>query len=196
MCCNAGFDSAWPLLTNCLSKHCLKWLFLYIYLTTFSESVTSKIQNARGSSFFPNSLKSNLDFFCFWDNCMWIGIVKLSPLTTGYFSLVANALTSCPKIWHVNKRSFFARNFVASDEWIWSMGCGADFNCARASLPCFLSQGLLKQDFLDIYLTTFSDSVISEIRKLWGWSFFSEIPKFNLNFQIAAKNWEKVSFLR
>ena len=74
-------------------------------------------------------LKFNLDFqmaakhseklFCFWDNCIWFGIVKLSLLRRGYFSSVANALTSSPKIWHVNRRDCFDQNFVASEWWIW-----------------------------------------------------------------------------
>ena len=58
--------------------------------------------------FFLKYLKFNLDFenalknwekvFCFRDNCIWIGIIKLSLLRRGYFSLVRNDLTSCPKI--------------------------------------------------------------------------------------------------
>ena len=42
---------------------------------------------------------------------MWIGIVKLSLLRTGYFSSAANVLRSSPKIWHVNKRDFFKFNW-------------------------------------------------------------------------------------
>ena len=103
-------------LPYCLSKHPLKRDFLDIYLTTFLESVTSKIQNLWGSSFYSKCLKFNLDFknaaknwekvFCFWDNCIWIGIVKFSLLRTGHFSSAANVLTSSRKIWHVNKRDF------------------------------------------------------------------------------------------
>ena len=66
-----------------------------------------------------NAAKSSEKVFCFWENCIWIGIVKLSLLRTGYFSSAANVLTSSPKIWHVNKRDFFEQNFLASDKWIW-----------------------------------------------------------------------------
>ena len=79
--------------------------------------------------FFSKCLKFNLKFkkatkiwekvFCFWDNCIWIGIVKLSLLRTGYFSSGANVLTSSPKIWHVNKRDFFKLNWLGSDQWMW-----------------------------------------------------------------------------
>ena len=128
-CCDADSNSAWARLPYCLSKHPLKRDFLDIYLTTFSESVISKIQNLGGSSFFKKYLKFNLDFknaaknsekvFCFWDNCIWIGIVKLSLLRTGYFSSAANVLTSSPKIWHVNKRDVFQLNWLRSNQWIW-----------------------------------------------------------------------------
>ena len=35
--------------------------------------------------------------FFIWDNCIWIGIVKLSLLRRGYFSSAANVLKSSPK---------------------------------------------------------------------------------------------------
>ena len=178
MCCDADFKSSWARLPCCLSKDPLKRDFLDIYLTTFSESATSKIQNLRGLSLFPKHLKFELNFkksaqnrekeFSFWDNCIWIGIVKLSLLRTGYFSSAANVLTSSPKILHVNKRDVFQLNWLGSDQWIW-------YNSASARLPCRLSKGPLNWDVLDIYLTTFSESVISEIQNLWGSSFFQNI---------------------
>ena len=68
---------------------------------------------------FKNAAKNSEKFFCFWDNGIWIGIVKLSLLTRGYISSVAKVLTSSAKIWHVNKRDFFEHNFHASNYWIW-----------------------------------------------------------------------------
>ena len=94
-----------------------------------------------------NAAKSSEKVFFFWENCIWIGIVKLSLLRTGYFWLAANLLTS-------------------------SFWCDADFKSTWARLPCYLSKGPLKQEFLDIYLTTFLEYVISEIQKLWGSTFF------------------------
>ena len=61
-------------------------------------------------------------------------------------------------------------------------------NSAWARLPCCLSKGPVKRDFLGIYLTTFSESVILEIRNLWGLSFFSKRSKF----QIDLKNGPKI----
>ena len=52
---------------------------------------------------------------CFWDNCIWIGIVKLSLLTTQYFPWAGNVLTSSTKILRVNKRPF-----ATQLTWQWS----------------------------------------------------------------------------
>ena len=68
---------------------------------------------------FKKAAKTKETVFCFWDNCIWIGIVKLSLLRTGYFSSATNVLTSSPKIFHVNKKDFFQLNWLGSDEWIW-----------------------------------------------------------------------------
>ena len=45
-------------------------------------------------------------------------------------------------------------------------------------LPCCLSMGPLKRDFLDIYLTRFLESVISKMQNLWGSSFFGNFQNF------------------
>ena len=129
--------------------------------------------------------------FSFWDNCIWIGIVKLSLLRTGYFSSVANVLTSSPKIWHVNKRDFLQLNCLSSDQWILYRWCDSDLNSAWAPLPCCLSKGSLKWDFLVIHLTTFSESIISKTQNLWESYFHSKCLKFNAIFKNAAKHWEK-----
>ena len=65
---------------------------------------------------FTKKLRKSL---CFWDNSIWIGIVKLCLLRREYFSSAGNVLTSSPKIWHVKKRDFFQLNWLGSDQWIW-----------------------------------------------------------------------------
>ena len=97
-----------------------------IYLTTFSECEISEIQNQRRLCFFSKYLKSYCCFqkcckkvskgFYFWDNWMRIGIIKLSLLTTVYFSSAANVLRSWTKIWHVNKRQVLQLNWLGSDQ--------------------------------------------------------------------------------
>ena len=42
--------------------------------------------------------KTREKVFCFWDNCISPGIVKLILLRTGYISLAANMLANSPKI--------------------------------------------------------------------------------------------------
>ena len=202
MCCDAGFKSAWARLPYCFSNGSLKRHSLEFYLTTFSESVFSETQKLWRSCFDSKCSKFNIDFknaaknwekfFCFSDNCIWIGILKLSLLRTGYFSWAANVLTSSPKIWHVNKRDLFEHNFLAIDQWIWWGCCDAEFNSVWARLPCCLWKGPMKRVFLDIYLTRFSESVISEIKKLWRSSLDSKCLKFNIDFKKAAKNSENV----
>ena len=51
----------------------------------------------------------------------------------------------------------------------------------------------MKRDFLDIYITPFSESVISEKQKLRGLYFFSSCSKFNVASKYAAKYSENFS---
>ena len=44
----------------------------------------------------------------------------------------------------------------------------------------------------NFFVTTFSESLISELQKLWGSSFFSKSSKFRLDFKKAEKLQEKV----
>ena len=126
---DADFNSFSARLPYCFSKGLLKQDFLDIYLIAFSESVISEIQKLRWSSFFSKYSKFKPDFknwannsekiICFWDNCIWIDILKLSLLRTGYFSSAANVLTSSFKIFHVNTRDFFQFSWLSSDQWMW-----------------------------------------------------------------------------
>ena len=185
MCYDVDFNSVWTSSPYCLWKGLLKQDFLDIYLTTFSESIFSQTQKLWGSSFFSKYSKFNLNFknagknsekgLFFLDNCVWIGIVKFSLLTAGYILSAANVLRRSSKISHVNKRDFFDYKFPASNQLIWSMFYDAEFHSVWACLPYCLSKGFLKQEFLDIYLTTFSESVTSEIQKLSGSSFFKNV---------------------
>ena len=68
---------------------------------------------------FQKFSKKLRDIICFWDNCIWIGIVKLPLIRTGYFSSAANVWISSPKIFHVNNRNFFQINWLGSDHWKW-----------------------------------------------------------------------------
>ena len=119
-------------------------------------------------------------------------IYAQSLLRTGYFSSAANVLRSSPKVLHVNKRDFFQLNSLGRGQWVWNRVCDADFNSAWALLPCCLSKCSLKRGYLDIYQTTFSESVISEIQKLRGSSFVSKYSKFNLDSKKCSKKLRKI----
>ena len=58
-------------------------------------------------------------FFCFSDNCIWVGGGKFSKSRKRYLSLAVNVLTNTPKIWHINKRNIFQISPNKSDEKIW-----------------------------------------------------------------------------
>ena len=99
-----------------------------------------------------------------------------------------------PKILHVKRRDFLQLNWLGCEQCIsWSC-CDGDFNSAWAGLPCCFSKGSLQKDFLEIYMTTVSESVISKIENLWGSSFAYKYSKFNLDFVNAAENWQKKNF--
>ena len=91
----------------------------------FSESVISEIHSLWGSSFFWKCSKFNVDYrnaeknwekvFCFWDNSIWIGCVKLSLLRAEYFSSAVNVLTNSLKILNSSNIDLFQLNYVHSD---------------------------------------------------------------------------------
>ena len=55
-------------------------------------------------------------FFCFWDNCVRIGCVKLSLLRREYLSSAVNVLTNSYKALHLTKTDFFLLNYLPSDQ--------------------------------------------------------------------------------
>ena len=164
------------------------------------ESVIWEMQNLWQSCFcfkyskfivvFKNAAKNCAKVFCFSDNYIWIGIVKLSLLRTGYISSIGNVLTTSAKIWHVKKGDFFQLTWLGSDQFIWWRCCDEDFNSGSARLQCCLSKGPHKRDFLDIYVTTFSEVSNFGNTKSLRFIFFTKYLKFILDFENVAKKWE------
>ena len=130
-----------------------RWLFRHLSDYIFRVP-NFKITKSMRTAFLSKCSKFRLDFkkarensekvSSFWDNCIWIGIVKLSLLRRGYFSPVGNVLNSGPKIWDVNNGNFFQLNWLESDQWIGQRCCDADFNSPWARLPYCLSKAFLK----------------------------------------------------
>ena len=89
----------------------------------------------------------------FLDNWISISCAKMSLLRTEYLSSAFSVLTNTRKIFHITKRGFFQLTFLHSVQWTWVGCCRGDFKSLFHRLPYCLSKGLLKRNFLGIYLT-------------------------------------------
>ena len=96
-----------------------------------------------------NGEKNRGKVLYFWDNCIWIGCIKLSLFRREYLSSGVNLLTNSLKIFHSTKRDFFQLNYVHSDQWIWERCRRPDCNSVCAHLPCCFGNGPLKRAFSD-----------------------------------------------
>ena len=141
---------------------------------------------------FKNAKKIEEKVFLFWDNDIWIGCVSLSLFRREYMSSAVNVLTNSLKILHITKREFFRLNCVQSYQWIWWRCCRSDSNIVWACLPCCLSKGPLKEDFLDNYLTTFFGVRNCGNPSAMRFIFFWKCSKVNIDFKNAKKIPEKV----
>ena len=147
-----------------LFRHLSDYIFrVRNFENTKSMRVIFLLKIFKCESRFQSYCKNLRKGFCCRHNFIWIRIVKLFLLRTGYFLSVANVLTRYPQIWNGNKGDFFEQNSLASDQWVWYSCCDADFNTVWARLPYCFSKLPLKRDFLDIYLTTILKSVTSKI---------------------------------
>ena len=114
----------------CPSPMCLlKEDFLDIYLITFFGVLNFGNTWAMSVFFFRKMFKIYYRFekykhknwdniSCFWDNCIWIGCVKLCLSRREYLSLAVNALTNTFKTLHINKIDFSQPNCLRSDHWL------------------------------------------------------------------------------
>ena len=99
--------------------------------------------------------KKKKNILCFLDNCILKSCSKVSLLRREYLLLEVNGLTNGPRILNITQREFLNVNCFHRDQWIWQRRCRLDFHSVSVGLPCYLRNGLLKQEFLDIYLATF-----------------------------------------
>ena len=102
-----------------------------------------------------NAHKNSEKGFCFSDKCIWIVCIELSLLRREYLSWVVNVLTESLETFHITTSDFFRLNYLHSHQWIWKKRYRWEWISVLVRLPCSLSMGHLKRDFLDIYLTTF-----------------------------------------
>ena len=123
--------------TMLLAKGFSQGGFFDIYLTTCLESVISEIQNLWGPSFFKKHFKFNLHYknavknwekvFFFWDNCIWIGIIKLSLLRTGYIWLAAQDLICQSERLFLNQLTWQWSMNMPKLLWCWFQQCFGTF---------------------------------------------------------------------
>ena len=121
--------------TCCLSKGPLKGNFLEIWLKKFFGVRNFGNTSTMREIFFWGCSKLNLHFrnaeknwenvFSFWDNCIRIGCLKLSPLRREYFLLEVNMLKNILKTLHSTKKDFFQLNCLRSDQYGKYGKCGA-----------------------------------------------------------------------
>ena len=104
---------------------------------------------------FEKAQKNSEKAFCFWEKCIWIACIKLSLLKREYLSSAINVLTKFYKVLDITKTDIFQPNYLQNEHSIWWRCCREDCNSVCAHLPCCLSKGAMKQDFLDLHLTTF-----------------------------------------
>ena len=123
---------------------------------------------------------------------MWRYFNILPLLRREYLSSEVNGLTNSPEILHITNRDFFQLNCLHSDQLIWSRWCRSEFNSVSAHLPCYLWKGPLKQDFLDIYLTTFFG--VRKFKNISDMSvmFFWKCSKLNVNLENTKRNSENI----
>ena len=100
--------------------------FCTYILPRFPECVISEINQLWGSSFFWKCSKFKVDFenatknsekaFCFWDNYVRIGCVKLSLLRKEYLSSAVNVLKKSYKALRLTKTDFFWHKYLPDDQ--------------------------------------------------------------------------------
>ena len=125
-CFRPDDNSVWAPLLCCLWKGLLKRHFLDIYLITFFGVPNLRNTSAMRVIFCLEIIKLNVDFrnseknwekvFCFWDNSIWIGCVKLFLLRREYLSSAFNVLANSLKNFHSTKRNFFQFIYVHSNQ--------------------------------------------------------------------------------
>ena len=118
-----------PVYHVCCQRIFWNGTFCTYILPRFPDCVISEINQLWLSSFFWKCSKFKVDFenatknwekaFCFWDNCVRIGCIKLSLLRREYLSSGVNVLTNSYKALHLTKTDFFRLNYLSNDWWIW-----------------------------------------------------------------------------
>ena len=180
-------------LPYCLSKDPLKREFLHIYFTTYFRFCNFRNtffwKYSKFNQAFKNAKTNCGKFIFFWNNCICFGYLKFSVLRRGYLSSVVNMLTNILKTFHITKRYFVQFNCLHSEQVVW-------FRLQRCLVPLtmLLVEGHLKQDVLDIYLTTYQGTCNFGNTSAMRVMLFLKYWKLNLDVKNAETNSEIVFF--
>ena len=155
------------------------------------ESVILETHQLWGWSFFWKCSKFNLalknaernseNFFRFWDNCFWIGCLKMSLLGRKHLSSAVNMLTNILKTLHITKRDF---SKLIAFTVINKCNKGGPVQIWTVFGPTYhvACQRPLKRHFLDINLTTFLEvrkfGNTSAMRIIFFWKMFKILDRF------------------
>ena len=86
------------------------WSHLFFGLRNFGNTSAMRVifyfENVKTLTKFQTFRKTSEKYFCFWDNCIWTGCVKLSLLRTEYLSSALIVLTKSLNILHITNRDF------------------------------------------------------------------------------------------
>ena len=125
-CFRPDGNSVWAPLLCCLWKDLLKGHFLDIYLIIFLRVPNFRNTSAMRAISCLKILKLNVNFrnseknwekvFCFWDNSIWIGCVKLSLLRREYLPSAFSVLGNSLEILHITNRDFLKVNCLHSNQ--------------------------------------------------------------------------------
>ena len=129
--------------------------------------------------------------FSFCDICIWIVCCKLSLASREYILSAVNVLTKSLKTLDVTQSDSFSLNYLQSDQWIWQRCWQWYWISVLGRFSCYLWRGPLKQDLLDICLTTYFGALIFGNTWIMRVIFFRKYSKFNVDSENPQKNWEK-----
>ena len=148
-----------------------------------------------GTRIFGNISAMRVVFFCKclkFNNCVWIGCVKLSLLRREYWSSAVNVLRNSLKIFHITKRDFFQLSCLHSDHKNMIKVLSLRLKVLEPVYNVAFWRVVWNGDVLDIYLTTFSRVLNLGNTSAIMVIFFPKCLKLNIDFKYVKNRWEPI----
>ena len=131
--------------------------------------------------------------FCFWENCIWIGIVKLSLLRTWYISSAANVLTRSSEIWHMKNREFLKVIDLAVIN-KYDKDVVMQISIVVRHVYRVASETVLSNGTFESFIWLRFRSPYFENYKIYEGIFFVKMFKISSRFQKCSKKWRTIFF--